>query len=64
MPGRLFEIRYPNGDFEFDAGPRPAPSVGEVIERKGKSWRVVTKSEGRPIVLRVEATADDRKQTE
>jgi len=42
MPGRLFEIRYPNGDFEMSAftQQRP-PEIGETLRRRGScggSW--------------------------
>jgi hypothetical protein len=40
MPGRLFEIRYPNGDFEMSAfTQQPPPEIGETLRRKGKLWR-------------------------
>jgi hypothetical protein len=54
MPGRSFEIRYPNGDFEIDAAPYPPPAVGDAIRRKGQLWRVTARTEGKPVVVRVE----------
>lgn len=30
MPGRSFEIRYPNGDFEIDAGPPSAETQASI----------------------------------
>ena len=55
MPGRIYEIRFPNGDFEIDAGSQnPPPAVGDTIRRRGQLWRVTAKSEtGRRIVVRV-----------
>ena len=59
MPGRLFEIRYPNGDFEMSAftEQRP-PEIGETLRRRGKLWRVVSKTNYEPFVLRVEPAPD------
>ena len=55
MPGQLFEIIYPNGDFEFAASAQnPPPAVGDTIRRRGKLWRVTAKSDGKPVVVRVE----------
>jgi hypothetical protein len=55
MPGRSFEILYPNGDFEIDAsGQSPPPAVGDTIRRKGQLWRVTAATGGRPIIVRVE----------
>ena len=55
MPGRSFQIIYPNGDFEIDAsGQHAPPDVGDTIRRKGKLWRVTQATGARPIILRVE----------
>jgi hypothetical protein len=59
MPGRTFEIRYPNGDFEIDAGQYPPPAVGDRIRRKGQLWRVTAATNGKPVVVHVEL-ADER----
>ena len=61
MPGRLFEIRYPNGDFEMSAftQQRP-PEIGETLRRRGKLWRVVSKTNDEPFVMRVEPVPDRR----
>jgi hypothetical protein len=59
MPGRLFEIRYPDGDFEIDAfTQQPPPSIGETLRRRGKLWRVVSKTTYEPFVMRVEPVPD------
>ena len=55
MPGRLFEIRYPNGDFEMNAfTQKPPPKIGETLRRRGKLWRVVSKTTYEPFVVQVE----------
>jgi hypothetical protein len=55
MPGRSFEIVYPNGDFEIDAsGQHPPPTVGDTIRRHGKQWRVTATTDGKPVIVRVE----------
>jgi hypothetical protein len=62
MPGRLFEIRYPNGDFEMDASRQHAPpAVGDILERRGRRWIVVTRTAEEPFVVRVEP-ADERRR--
>jgi hypothetical protein len=55
MPGRSFEIVYPNRDFEIDAsGQHPPPSVGDTISRRGQLWRVFATTDGKPVIVRVE----------
>ena len=59
MPGRLFEIRYPNGDFEMDAfTQQPPPEIGETLRRRGQLWRVVSKTFDEPFIVRVEPVSD------
>jgi hypothetical protein len=59
MPGRLFEIRYPNGDFEMDAlTQQPPPEIGETLRRRGQLWRVVSKTFDEPFIVRVEPVPD------
>lgn len=54
MPGRSFEIVYPNGDYEIDAsGQHPPPAVGDTIRRQGKLWRVTAIKDGKPVIVRV-----------
>jgi hypothetical protein len=54
MPGRSFEIVYPNGDYEIDAsGQHPPPTVGDTIRRQGKLWRVTATTDGKPVMVRV-----------
>jgi len=56
MPGRSYEVIFPNGDFEIDAGTQgPPPAVGDVIRRKGTFWRVTATQGQSPIIVRVEA---------
>lgn len=59
MLGRIFTVRYPNGDFEIDASQDPPPSLGDTIRRKGKLWRVTATTDGKPVVMRV-VLADER----
>jgi hypothetical protein len=55
MPGRTFEIIYPNGDFEIDAsGQHPPPTVDDTIRRQGKLWRVTATTDEKPVIVRVE----------
>jgi hypothetical protein len=55
MPGRSYEVIFPNGEFEIDAsGQRPPPAVGETIRRRGKLWRVTATTGVRPVIVRVE----------
>ena len=55
MPGRSYEIVYPNGDFEIDASwQHPPPAVGDTLRRKGKLWRVIATTDGKPVIVRVE----------
>jgi len=55
VPGRIYEVRFPNGDFELDAGSQnPPPSVGDTIRRRGQLWTVTERSEAQQrIVVRV-----------
>jgi hypothetical protein len=62
MPGRSFEIRFPNGDFEVDAsGQRPPPEVGETIRRNGKLWKVTARRDARPVIVQVELVEEPAK---
>jgi hypothetical protein len=61
MPGRSYEIRFPDGDYEIDAvAQRPPPAVGETLRRKGQLWKVTTRSDGPPVTMRVELVSDPR----
>ena len=64
MPGRLYEIRFPNGDFEMSASRQhPPPAVGDVIDRRGTLWKVVSRTFDEPFVVRVEPVPDRGKAT-
>ena len=39
MQMRVFEFRFPNGDFEIDARAR-VPQVGDVIRTRDRVWKV------------------------
>ena len=61
MPGRAYEIRFPNGSFEVDAAQRHAPpAVGDTLRRSGRWWKVIatTANGGSPIVVYVEPTTE------
>ena len=61
MPRRLFEIRYPDNYFEFDARTEaPPPGVGQTLRRRGKLWKVKSRTHGTPIIVRVEAVEESR----
>ena len=54
MRGRSFEIRFPDGTFEVNAdNQHPPPEVGATIRRVGKRWRVIARTDGTPVVVRV-----------
>ena len=56
MPGRLVEIRYPDNYFQLEAKTEsPPPLVGDTLHRRGRLWKVVSRTEGPPVILRVEA---------
>lgn len=61
MPGRLFEIRYPDNYFEFDARTEaPPPAVGDTLHRRGKLWSVTSRTDDTPVIVRVEAVEEHR----
>jgi hypothetical protein len=39
METRVFEFKFPNGDFEIDAT-ASVPHVGDVIRTRGRLWKV------------------------
>jgi hypothetical protein len=54
MPGRSFEVRFPDGTFEIDASnEHPPPEVGDTIHRRGKLWRVTARRDDVPVIVRV-----------
>jgi len=54
MPGRSFEIRFPDGTFEIGASnEHPPPEIGDTIRRRGKLWRVTARRDGMPVLVRV-----------
>jgi hypothetical protein len=61
MPGRSFAIHYPDGRYEVDAfSQHPPPAVGETLRRLGKTWRVMARTDGPPVVIRVELVREQR----
>jgi hypothetical protein len=60
MSGRSFIIRYPDGDFEIDAGTKsPPPKLGDTLSRRGALWKVTGRIDGRPVIIRVELNGRD-----
>ena len=54
MLGRSFVVRFPDGTFEIHASnEHPPPELGDTLRRSGKSGRVIFRTEGRPVVVRV-----------
>lgn len=63
MPGRLFEIRYPDNYFEFDARTgAPPPKVGDTLRRRGRLWKVTSRTDDIPVIVEV-APAEERRKT-
>jgi hypothetical protein len=61
IPGRSFEIRFPDGDFEIDAGTRrPPPDVGDTLRRRGKLWKVTARSDRPRVTVQVERLEERR----
>lgn len=61
-PGRAYEIRFPNGDFEVDAAQKHAPPVvGDTLRRAGRLWKVTATTAangGAPRVVHVQLATD------
>jgi len=54
MPGRSFEIRFPDGTFEIGASnEHPPPEIGDTIRRRGELWRVTARRNGALVIVRV-----------
>jgi hypothetical protein len=55
VPGRSYEVIFPNGDYEIDAGTgSPPPAVGDRIRRRGKWWTVTATTGEKPVIVRVQ----------
>jgi hypothetical protein len=54
MSGGLYEIRFPNGEFEIAYTQKHPPDIGDTLQRRGELWRVVSKTIKAPLALRVE----------
>jgi hypothetical protein len=59
MRSEVFEIRYPDGDFEIAATQiHRLPAAGDRFRRKDRLWQV-TRTEGRrPVLIHVELVGD------
>jgi hypothetical protein len=54
MPARAFVIRFPDSDFEYDFTRSVAPSVGEILRRRGVTWRVTRRTQEDVLTINVE----------
>jgi hypothetical protein len=55
MRSEVFEIRYPDGDFEIAATQvHSLPVVGDQFRRKDRLWRVTHTQGRRPVLVHVE----------
>jgi hypothetical protein len=55
MRSEVFEIRYPDGDFEIAATQvHSVPVAGDQFRRKDRLWRVTHTEGGRPVLVHVE----------
>jgi hypothetical protein len=62
MPGRAFQIRYPDNTYEIHARTEsPPPSIGDTLRGRGKLWKVTSTTHGVPMILRVEPVEERRK---
>ena len=64
MRSEVFEIRYPDGDFEIAATQiHSLPVAGDQFRRKDRLWRVTYTEGRRPVLVHVELVEhrqDDR----
>jgi len=59
MQSEVFEIRYPDGDFEIAATQmHRLPVAGDQLRRKDRLWRVVRTEGRRPVLVHVELVGD------
>jgi hypothetical protein len=59
MRSEVFEIRYPDGDFEIAATQiHPLPVAGDRLWRKDRLWQVTYTEGRRPVLVHVELVRD------
>jgi len=59
MRSEVFEIRYPDGDFEIAATQIDRlPVAGDRIRRKDRLWQVTYTEGRRPVLVHVELAGD------
>jgi hypothetical protein len=54
MPTKAVLIRFPDGDYEYEATRRDIPSLGETMRRKGQLWTVTRITGDGPATVHVE----------
>jgi hypothetical protein len=54
MPAKAVLIRFPDGDYEYEATRRDIPSLGETMRRKGQLWTVTRITGDGPATVHVE----------
>jgi hypothetical protein len=63
MRSEVFEIRYPDGDFEIAATQiHRLPVAGDRLRRKNRLWQVTYTEGRRPVLIHVELV-EDQSQT-
>jgi hypothetical protein len=59
MRSEVFEIRYPDGDFEIAATQiHRLPVAGDRLRRKNRLWQVTYTEGRRPVLVHVELVGD------
>jgi hypothetical protein len=59
MRSEVFEIRYPDGDFEIAATQvHRLPVAGDRLRRKNRLWRVTYTEGRRPVLVHVELVGE------
>jgi hypothetical protein len=59
MRSKVFEIRYPDGDFEIAATQvHRLPVAGDRLRRKNRLWRVTYTEGRRPVLVHVELVGE------
>jgi hypothetical protein len=59
MRSEVFEIRYPDGDFEVAATQiHRLPAAGDRIRRKDRLWQVTYTEGRRPVLVHVELVGE------
>jgi hypothetical protein len=54
MAARAFVIVFPNGDYEYSVRQGAAPTIGDMIRRRGVLWSVTSITRGSVATMHVE----------